>query len=119
MKTKLSRRVSDYQIVDHGIEHSQYFQGCGVAFSDFQYVVTGCGDNFAEAIDDALDQMAMSEGGDLIDFDELERIMLKFEELKEWPKEPSVSTSQHDTADPEDSCELYYYVSIRYSLKTA
>jgi len=45
-----------FEIIDHGVEHSQYFPGCD---SDtFDYVITGIGENFEEAFEDCLEQMA-------------------------------------------------------------
>lgn len=54
--TKL--KVGAMELVDHGITGSQYFQGCGTAFTPYDHVATGCGDNFAEALNDAVDMMA-------------------------------------------------------------
>jgi hypothetical protein len=51
---------TDYEIVVHGIEHEQHFQGCGVAGTDYTAVFTGIGNNPDEALDDALEQAAMS-----------------------------------------------------------
>ena len=47
-----------YQIINHGKENHQYFQGCGVCFSEFDSVVTGCGSDAVEAYEDALECMA-------------------------------------------------------------
>ena len=60
MTDNTAKRIGEFELIDHGIGHSQYFQGCGVAFTGFANVVTGIGDNPAEAIDDCLEQMAMS-----------------------------------------------------------
>jgi len=49
----------DYQIIDHGIEHEQSFQGCGVSFTPYTDCFTGMGNTFAEAFEDALDQIGM------------------------------------------------------------
>lgn len=56
------RKIKDYQIVDHGVEHVQYFQGAGVSFTRFtdDTCYTGVGDSPAEALEDALEQLAMS-----------------------------------------------------------
>ncbi len=54
------KRIGEFEVIDHEIEHSQYFQGCGVAFTSFENVVTGIGDNLAEAIDDCLEQVAQA-----------------------------------------------------------
>jgi hypothetical protein len=41
METKT--QITEFEVIDHGIDGSQYFQGCGVAYTKFKYVVTGCG----------------------------------------------------------------------------
>jgi len=63
MKTTDNRKQIDHEnieIVDHGIEHESYFQGCGTSFTGYEHVVTGCGNDASEAIEDCLEQMAMS-----------------------------------------------------------
>ena len=92
-------KVSDYQILDHGIETSQYFQGCGVAFSRFTDVVTGCGNDYAEALDDALESMAQN-NIDVESFDD----------------EVANAKNHEIESVPPDAEDCYYYVSIRYSL---
>jgi len=46
-----------YEIINHGMDNSQYFQGCGTAFSGFNSCVTGCGSDAVEAYEDAVDQV--------------------------------------------------------------
>jgi hypothetical protein len=121
-------KVADYQLLDHGVEGSQYFQGCGVIGTQFESVVTGCGENFAEALDDALDQIAQD--GD-VDVEDLEKQIREDEGYvgKDWPTKPSATSEaekwNQDQKDPEtgefdqefyDSIDCYYYVSIRYSV---
>lgn len=38
------KAINEIEIVDHGLDHSQYFQGCGVFGTNFNDVVTGIGD---------------------------------------------------------------------------
>ncbi len=99
--------IKDFEVVDHGIDNSQYFQGCGVAFTRYYEVVTGCGQNFQEAIDDALESMAQQHNG--IDFPEFEQAIKDELGIKTvaWPNDEQV---------PEDAEDSYYYVSIRYSI---
>lgn len=52
------KRIEDYEIINHGIEYSDYFQGCGVSFTEFTDVATGIGNSEDEAIADALEQLA-------------------------------------------------------------
>lgn len=42
MMTTLKTIIA-YEFVDHGIEHEQYFQGCGLSFTSYTDVVTGTG----------------------------------------------------------------------------
>jgi len=46
--------IKDYEIIDHGMEYSDYFQGCGIAFTNFTDVATGIGHGAKEAASDAL-----------------------------------------------------------------
>jgi hypothetical protein len=85
------RAVADFEIVRHGIDNSQYFQGCGVAFTEYEACFTGIGNNPNEALDDALEQAAVS-GWDV-------------ESIKnDQPTKPKVSAKAED---------CYYYLSIR------
>jgi hypothetical protein len=51
-------RVTEFDVINHGIDYPDYFQGCGVSFTGFDDVVTGYGSSEAEAFDDALEQLA-------------------------------------------------------------
>jgi hypothetical protein len=51
-------KINKYQIIDHGLEHCQYFQGCGTAFTDYKDVFNGIGCSAHEALEDALDMAA-------------------------------------------------------------
>lgn len=50
--------ITDFEILDHGIDNPDYFPGCGVSFTPFSACYTGIGDSAAEALNDALDSMA-------------------------------------------------------------
>lgn len=106
------KKVIDFEVVDHGIEHSQYFQGCGTSFTSYSQVVTGCGDNPNEALEDALDQIAY--GHDIDTEDLKSRIMEDcFGEgcnVSSFPEKPSA----YDQDNSEES-EMYYYLSIRWN----
>jgi hypothetical protein len=94
----------EYELVDHGIEHSQYFQGCGTSGTPFDVAVTGIGNNPAEAIEDCLEQVATI--GIDVDAEALEAQILADNEWKEFPTEPAVEDADEDS-------ELHYHVSIR------
>ena len=99
----MAKRIADFELVDHGIENEQYFQGCGVAFTTFSDVATGIGDNPAEAIDDCLEQIAQND----VDVDGMEARILADLGRKKLPLRPSVKQSADD---------CHYYVSIRYNV---
>jgi len=55
------KKIEDYEIVLHGLEWSDYFQGCGVCTTEFTDVATGIGNNDREALEDAMDQLAQGD----------------------------------------------------------
>ncbi len=60
-------KLISYEILDHGrMIYSDYFQGCGTAFTNFTHVWTGAGESKKDAYNDALEQAYM-EIGDLAD----------------------------------------------------
>lgn len=88
-------KIKSYEIIDHGMDGSQYFQGCGTSYTKYTHVWTGAGDSSKEAYNDALDQM-YADIGDLAD---------------KMPKRPvGFSLRQRVPAKYED---VYFYVSIR------
>lgn len=100
--TTTRRAIAEYELLDHGIENSQYFQGCCTAFTDYEHVSTGCGNDFAEAVDDALE--GLSPEWDTAGMEK--RILADYLPGKrKLPTKPRV-TSKHG-----DDCD--YYVSIR------
>ena len=49
-----------YNIEDLGVDHSTYFQGVGVAFTDWDVVFTGIGNTPHQAAEDAIEQACMA-----------------------------------------------------------
>ena len=101
------KTIGDFELVDHGIKHSQYFQGCGAA--SFRHVATGIGNNPSDAIDDCLEQMAM-DGFETEDMDD--RIIAQ-EGWKVMPLTPSIDIT--DDRREKEACEMWYHVSIRWN----
>lgn len=117
MKT---HQITSFEIIDHGIEGSQYFQGCGTAFSKFDHAVTGAGENALEAFDDALEQIASWESVDLTLIENspeykkaktkkaqrftVEAMLRRQGLLKRW----------QDMSDID--CDSNYFLSIRYCI---
>lgn len=88
------KEINDYQIIDHGVNGSQYFQGCGVSGTEYTMVTTGIGDSAHEALEDALEQLAMGEWN----VDSIENYLSKGISIPE---------------DAEEESELHHFVSIR------
>ena len=105
-----ARGLTEYELLDHGIEHAQHFQGCGTALTEYEHVATGCGDNAKEAVDDALESMSQQTDG--IDFDTFKAGMLADNDLVAWPTKPCVDPPDDDGG----YVEVFYYVSIRYNI---
>lgn len=101
-------KIVDYECINHGVENSDYFQGCGTAFTDFDNVCTGIGDTLYEAVDDCLEQICTIT--DIDNVDEIEK------EIKNTNGEYNI-----EIIDGEDDAEFlddfHYYVSIRYNIK--
>lgn len=53
--------VTEYEIEEIGLEWSSYFSGRGVSFTRWEDVYVGSGDTPEEALEDALEQAAMSD----------------------------------------------------------
>jgi len=137
----MSHKVADFELVDHGIDNPQYFQGCGTTFTNFEFVETGSGDNPKDALEDVLEQIAM-QGFDTEDLEK--RILEENESILvdgAFPEEPSalaealaaegLMTVEPDPDDFEDdealedarqkydevleSSETHYMLSIRWN----
>jgi hypothetical protein len=52
------KKIVDYEIILHGLDWPDYFQGCGTGYTDFEAVATGIGNNDREALEDAMEQLA-------------------------------------------------------------
>ncbi len=111
----MKHHITSYEILRHGVEHSDYFQGCGVSFTDFDHVVTGIGDTEKEAFEDALEQLCMSHCPDDGSMKRLEWDC----EHKEWDSHDVQSCSGLTDDQWEEMCESgsppYWHVSIRYN----
>jgi hypothetical protein len=106
------KTLAKFEVVYHGPEHSQYFQGCGVAFTDYDFVVTGAGDSWSDALADALDQLCQSHD-EKRDTDAIcnritDDFLDDFERDKKDPEKCQIEEEEED---------WYVYLSIRYSLE--
>lgn len=91
------------QINDFGVDNSQYFQGDSAMYTSFDNCEVGCGSNFKEAVEDALESIAQQVSS--ADFDVIEK------EVYADADYLSADTSLEAEGD-----EMYYYVSIYYNL---
>jgi hypothetical protein len=94
-------KVKTFEIINHGWDHNQYFQGCGVAFTPFTHVVTGCGITAKEAYEDAIDQIASEFDTDV---------------LPSRPRGIRARDKVPASHLKEDS-EVWWYVSIRFTVE--
>jgi hypothetical protein len=88
--------ITAFEILNHGCDHNQYFQGCGTSFTAYDACYTGAGDSPAAAYADAMEQVYQS--GEY-DGDKLPRHPRNLGIVSRAPVPPSD--------------EHYYYVSIR------
>ena len=96
------KSIKKFELIDHGIEHEQYFRGCGLSFTEYDAIATGCGNNPAEAIDDALEGLAQQDW----ETEGMEARIIEQElaGMSRIPTAPCV---------PNDADDCYYYASIR------
>jgi len=101
------KRITEYEILDHGVDHSQYFRGCGVSFTKYDDVATGHGRSLYEALENALDEL---QGRGY----EIESNIDLVDECANANDNDDVKRSFSDTGEEEqEDHELYYYASIR------
>ena len=96
----MPQAIAEFRIVDHGLEHEQYFQGHGVSFTRYTDCATGCGASAREAGNDALEQLACA--GFAIP-PALEAEVLALSDRVD---------SLDDCDDDDAACERWHYVSI-------
>lgn len=94
----MARKILAYEVIDHGVDHAQYFLGCGTAFTPFDFVQTGVGSTPHEALEDCLDQIAM------LGFD------------TDGIKNGLSDETPEELEDTDEYSELYYYVSVRFNV---
>ena len=99
----------EYEIIDHGVCGSQYFQGCGTTFTSYSECVTGIGNGPQEALKDACEQLACSSDGD-IDFSELDQEPMMIDSDYTKDTVPEIGDEY-----PELDNEIYHYISIRWN----
>jgi len=95
--------MTTYELIDEGIDHSQYWQGRGTGH--YNHVIVGYGDDASMAIEDLLEQLAMQDVEPSTDLTE---------ELDAAKAEPSATVSCHDDCfntwhneQPEEKADEY------------
>ncbi len=95
-----------YEIINHGWEHAQYFQGQGTASTDYEHAVTGCGDNAREAYNDAVEQVYQGHSEKEVNFLKLPR---RPRGIRVRDRVPARIANQEEN-------ECWWYVSILYTI---
>ena len=93
----MSKSINSFQVLDHGVQHEQYFQGCGTAFTPFESVATGIGESPYDAMEDALEQLAHE-----WEIDSVGNTLSKKSQL------PESENNEGESAEG-----VYHYVSVR------
>ncbi len=93
------KKIKEYEIINHGVDHAQYFQGCGTYFTQYDEAHTGSGDNAKDAYEDAVESIATS-GWDVSSLPTRPRGINKKDRV------PAAYYKDEEN-------EMYYYVSIR------
>lgn len=101
----MSKKIAGHEVIVHGVEHEQYFQGCGTSFTSYTAVATGIGADAREAFDDALESLAQGDWD--VDHAEQWEDVPKAEDAQ-LPKCDSLAALQED-----DESGLWVYVSVR------
>jgi hypothetical protein len=57
----MMKTPEDFEVIDHGVDHEQYFPGCGVALTEFTDCATGTGESAHDALEDALESLAQGD----------------------------------------------------------
>lgn len=116
---KDEKQVTDFTIEDYGIEWPDYFTG--VSAMGWDDAVTGVGNDFSEALDDALDQLAQS------DYEINDKDINKELKVSNWKNIKSDTVEEfiedaakeigEDLEEYQETLDMYpqYYVAIKYN----
>lgn len=94
----MARRIVEYTIVDHGVESAPYFQGAGIAYSAWDDVSTGAGENAKEAYENAVELLA----------DEWD-----VSGLPKRPRGISTKSAVRRGRSKDFDADIHYYVSVK------
>ena len=101
--------ISDYQIIDYGIENSQYFSGITTYNTDYDFCIYDVAESQSEAFKNVINRIYEQHGNIEIDYNLLNN------ELKTMSDE----VEQELITDNElsnDCSDLYYHIGLLYNL---
>lgn len=104
------KTAHQYEITDYGIENSAYFTGHGTLWTTYTHSALGCGDNYQDALENALEEAA----------EEGYTIALTTADEPGQPRPDDSAWDYHCRncdLDDHENCEsdLYYYVGLRWN----
>lgn len=113
-------KLTKFEIIDHGFDYPDYFPGCGVCLTEYDFVQTGIGETPLEALEDALEQMAFCD--DIENLEEIEECS-DYKEIEESNlfvtsyirDELLLNNEDEDNLEEIEESDCHYYISIRYS----
>lgn len=94
----MDRKTIEASEIESSWDHSQYWQGAGLAWTEFDDIATGFGASEREATIDACEQLAM-QGWDTATLD--------------YVSEASDDSTRVCECGDDDECEHGYFVTIR------
>lgn len=106
---EMSRKIKEYEISDLGIDHAQYFPGFGVYGTSYDAAFTGIGETLADALDDAMAQLAMSD----VDVSKIEEESDALFGFSRADSERPLHDETDECQSGDDGCEHHHYVGIR------
>lgn len=119
-----SKIVQDFEFHDLGVDHAQYFQGAGVAYTTWDEVFVGVGDTAREAASDARESLGMGyvylgqKTAERLDFAllNLDDTSSAHDDCELTDHSPACLASP-DECDCHDECELQHYMAlyVRYA----
>ena len=104
----IMQKITAYEIINHGYDNSQYFQGCGTYGTEYNEVFTGIGNNAKEAYEDAVEQIYSMP----YDTESIEKI------IPIRPKGIRIKDKVPATYTKDDESDCYWYVSIRVKVES-
>lgn len=101
--------AGNVEIVPLGVDIPDYFQGFGVAHTDFQHSAIGIGDTEAEAYNDACEQVAQA-----CTSEQFKALALP-EAWGDESRSPADAFLEEE-AEEAEACGAQFYVGIRYNV---